>query len=220
MMTSGGTIHYRLMTADDVGNVPILHQGSPQEVLERIRTCGASAMLAYEGEQHVGQLQFRPYVPGTRSPDSLNDPLYWADFGDHVPQLPERTMALFCYHVGQLDDTDVRDPRYFGRGIGTRLLDETLAWMGKTGWDAVVAKAVPPFGALLRFMGGVPAAVYTARGFDCAKRYRDPDLRLWLDETLDGQHGEELQAEIRSLADAGTHLDEAAEVGVCCRLLS
>ncbi len=218
-MNTQTNIDYRLMAADDVGNVPILHQGSPEEVRERIRTCESSAMLAFEAAQHVGQLQFRLYEPGTRSPDSLMDPLYWMDFGDHAPPLPERTLALFCYHVGQLEDNDDRDARYFGRGIGIRLLDEVLAWAAKTGWEAVVAKGLPPFRPLITFMGGMPAEVYRSRSFDCSHSYHDPELRQWLDDMLNGQHGAEMQAEIRSLVDAGTHLDEAAEVAVCYRRL-
>ena len=53
-------IHYRLMTAADVGRVLILHQGTVAEVLERITAIGSSAMLAFDGDKHVGQLQFRP----------------------------------------------------------------------------------------------------------------------------------------------------------------
>ena len=85
-------------------------------------------MLVYDGPMHVGQLQFRPYIPDTMSPDGLHDPLYWMDFSGNAPPLPDRTLALFCYHVGQRDNTSSRDSRYFGRGIGVRLLEKTLEW--------------------------------------------------------------------------------------------
>ena len=131
--------NYRLLTEDDIAHVPLQHQGSPEKVLERVKTCGSSAMLAFEGTSHVGQLQFRPYIPDTKSPNSLLDPLYWMDFQGHAPPLPDRTLALFCYHVGQLDDTDARDPRYFGRGIGTQLLDHSISWSTNSGFNAIVA---------------------------------------------------------------------------------
>jgi hypothetical protein len=62
---------FRLLTAADVGVVPIGHQGDPDEVLQRIADLGSSAMLAFDGDQHVGQLQFRRYEPNIRSPKSL-----------------------------------------------------------------------------------------------------------------------------------------------------
>ena len=57
-------------------------------------------MLVFEGERHVGQLQFRPYVSNTVSPNGLHHPLYWMDFQGRAPDMPERTLALFCFHVG------------------------------------------------------------------------------------------------------------------------
>ena len=208
---------FRLLKPDDVRRVPLQHQGTPEEVLERISVCGSSAMLAFEGEAHVGQLQFRPYVPDTRSPKGLHDPLYWMDFQGHAPSLPERTLALFCYHVGQLDDTDARDPRYFGRGIGIKLLDETLAWAQSVGFEAVVAKGLSSLRPVIEYMGGMPTAVYTSRNFLQAAAYRDTELRSCLDEVLHGRYGIALQEALQTLVAAGVNLDEAAMVTVCLR---
>jgi GNAT superfamily N-acetyltransferase len=194
------------MSADDVGRVPIGHQGDPDEVRQRIVELGSSAMLAFDGPRHVGQLQFRLYEPGVRSPRGLHHPLYWADFEGQAPQLPARTLAVFCYHVGQLDDTDARDARYQGQGLGTRLLDELLAWAGRAGFAAVVAKAVPAARAVMTFMGGQPAAVYQARGFEVMASWVDAELRAVVEE--------------RRLAPAGPGLDEAARVGCCVRRLA
>src|SRR5437867_1570048 len=90
-------IVFRPMTAADVGFVPIGHQGERDEVLKRIADLGSSAMLAFDGDRHVGQLQFRRYEPGTGSPNGLWDPLYWADFAGRAPALPARALAVFCY---------------------------------------------------------------------------------------------------------------------------
>ena len=118
-------MHYRLMTMADIGRAPIDCQGTEGEVRTRIADLGASAILAFDGEQHVGQLQFRRYDPSLRSPSGIMDPLYWGDFGHaNAPSLPSRTLNLFCYHVGQLESGDARDPRYHGRGIGIALLKE------------------------------------------------------------------------------------------------
>ena len=52
-------ISFRPLISTDVSVVPLSHQGDPDEVRQRIADLGASAMLAFDGAQHVGQLQFR-----------------------------------------------------------------------------------------------------------------------------------------------------------------
>ncbi len=206
MSKEADTISFRPMTAADVGSVPIGHQGEADEVRQRIADLGSSAMLAFDGEQHVGQLQFRRYEPGTRSPDGLWDPLYWADFEERDLALPERTLAVFCYHVGQLDDTEDRDPRYHGRGIGLRLLDHFLDWATQAGFEAVVAKAVPAPRPIMAFMGGQPAKAYQGRGFEVVAGWVDAELKA-------------VSAE-KGLIPEGISPDEAARVSCVVRRLS
>jgi GNAT superfamily N-acetyltransferase len=201
-----GSINLRAMVASDVGRLPIGCQGEPAEVRQRIAELGASAILAFDGAQHVGQLQFRAYRPEVRSPKGIHHPLYWADFEGRAPELPERTLAVCCYHVGQLDDTDARDARYQGQGLGARLLDRLLDWAALNGFAAVVAKALPAERAVMAFMGGQPAAIYEARGFSVAASWIDPALRALVVE--------------RQLAPAGLDLDEAARVACCVRMLA
>ena len=200
-----GPIEIRPMTADDLGRVPIGHQGDLDEVRHRIAELGSSAILAFDGTQHVGQLQFRRYEPGLRSPRGINHPLYWGDFGDRAPALPVRTLAVFCYHVGQLDDTDARDARYQGRGLGARLLDELVAWARRENFAAVVAKAVSPERGVMTFMGAQSVAIYRSRGFAVEASWVDPELRALVEK--------------RQLAPAGHDLDEAARVACCVRRL-
>jgi len=172
-------------------------------------------MLAYEGETHVGQLQFRPYAAGTVSPNGLHHPLYWMDFTNHAPQLPERTLALFCYHVGQLDNTAARDPRYFGRGLGTRLLDEVLSWAASAGFEAVVAKGCPNFWPVIRFMGGMPAEVYQSRGFAVVAAYQDLELHNAVEDMIENPAGDDLRKLLQ-----GRELDDAAQISICVKRLS
>ena len=164
------------MAASDVGSVPIACQGDAGQVFARITDLGSSAVLAFDGDQHVGQLQFRRYGAGTRSPNGVWDPRWWMDFDDHAPELPLRTLCVFCYHVGQLDDKAERDERYQGRGIGARLLDCFLDWARAETFDAVIAKATPSHRPVMRFLGGLPAAAYQARGFETVSRWVDADL--------------------------------------------
>ena len=170
-------IRYRMMTSEDVGTVPIGCQGSRDAIEARIQDLGSCAVLAFDGDQHVAQLQFRRYQADLRSPDGLWDPLYWGDFGVQAPDLPANTLSIFCYHVGQLEDTEQRDSRYQGRGIGLDLLDQLLAWALPSGFEAIVAKATPPPRAVMSFMGGQPADAYRERGFELITSWVDTQLR-------------------------------------------
>ena len=154
------TLTYRPMVLSDLDAVPVGCQGSRAAIMERIGDLGAAAMLAFDGEQHVAQLQFRRYDQDLRSPDGLWDPLYWGDFGEHAPVLPSNTLSVFCYHVGQLDDTKARDAKYQGQGIGLALLDHFLRWASTAGFASVTAKCTPSPRAVMFFMGGQPAEAY------------------------------------------------------------
>ncbi|MEZ5233472.1 MAG: GNAT family N-acetyltransferase [Acidimicrobiales bacterium] len=216
-MIDAAGLTYRPMIASDLGQVPIGHQGDEAEVAARIADLGASAILCFDGAQHVGQLQFRRYQPSTVSPDGLLHPLYWADFNGFEPFPPAAAdrsgnsgdpgdetpvLAVFCYHVGQLDDTDVRDERYQGKGVGAALLDSFLTWADTRG-ATVVAKYGPPHRAVLGYLGAQPLAVYEARGFRPVASWVDTELRA------------------KVLADAlvpeGVTADDAATVGCCVR---
>lgn len=209
---------YRMMTTSDVEAVPIDCQGTSDEVRARIDDLGSSAVLVFDGDQHVGQLGFRRYEPGVRSPSGVMDPLYWGDLADAPAlELPRSTLNVFCYHVGQLEVGAARDARYQRRGIGLRLLDELLGWAEGAGFDAIVAKAVPPYRPIAVFMGGHPAAAYADRGFDVVAQWPDDDLRAALDRMLRGDFGDETRAAIRSLVDQHFDLDAASEVAMCVR---
>ena len=197
------TITFRPMTSEDVGTVPIGHQGDEQEVRARIQDLGSSAILAFDATQHVGQLQFRRYAADTRSPKGLWDPLYWGEFSNEAPALPDRTLSIYCYHVGQLDDTDDRDARYQGRGIGLRLLDSFLEWAKQAGFEAVTAKATPVPRAVMAFMGGQPPKAYLARGFEVLSSVVDTELRDLVKD--------------RQLVPADADLDSAARISYCVK---
>jgi GNAT superfamily N-acetyltransferase len=178
LVTAFERILYRPMLESDVGSVPIACQGTPDRVRDRIAHLGSSAVLAFDQGQHVGQLQFRRYEAGTRSPNGVWDPLYWTDFDDHAPDLPPSTLCLGCYHVGQLHNGADRDERYQGRGVGARLLDSFLDWARAGNFEALIAKATPPYRPVMGFLGGLPTAAYETRGFETVTRWVDTDLAL------------------------------------------
>ena len=199
-------IQYRAMTAADIGRVPLDCHGGREALADRLADLGSAAILAFDGEQHVGQLQFRRHDPKLRSPAGIESPDYWGDFGDIHVDLPERTVGLFCYHVGQLNEGFDRDTRYQGRGIGSGLLDHFLVWAKSHGVEAVVAKSVPSRRDVMAFMGGQPSGVYTARGFEQIATWRDAQLR------------EVLLA--RRMIDVEADADALATVGMCVRRFS
>lgn len=206
-------ICYRPLALADLDTVPLQCQGELEEIQERLAASGSSAMLAFDDGVCVGQLQFRPYLAGTRSPNGLHHPLYWMEYPARTPPVQEPALALFCYHVGQLaGDPERRDPRYLGRGIGQALLRETLAWAPEHGITAVVAKGLAPCWPLVQYMGGMPWPVYEEHGFSNLHRYHDAALRIVLDELLAGRYGADRAAELQRLVDAGADLDALAEV--------
>lgn len=205
MSLAENQINYRPMTANDIGKVPIGHQGTPDEVRHRISRLGSSAILAFDAEKHVGQLQFRHYDSGVRSPRGLWDPLYWGDFGEHAPRLPSRTLSVYCYHVGQLEDNDERDASYQGRGIGLQLLDLLLFWAEEQGFEAIVAKATPTPRSVMGFMGGQAPRTYVDRGFNVFATVVDSELKQI--------------ARDRKLVGPGANLEDAARISYCVKSL-
>ena len=198
-----GDIQYRMMTLEDVSAVPIGCQGNRDAIEDRIQDLGSCAVLAFDGAQHVAQMQFRRYQVDLRSPDGLWDPLYWGDFGEAAPSLPNNSLSIFCYHVGQLEDTDKRDSRYQGQGIGLELLDQLLAWAPDCGFEAVIAKATPIPRAVMSFMGGQPASAYSERGFELVTSWVDAQLREVIRE--------------KALVAPDADHDEAARISCCVR---
>ena len=199
-------ITYRMMNADDVGRVPLGCQGGVEMTRARIDDVGSAAVLAFDGEQHVAQLQFRRYDHALRSPDGLWDPLYWGDFGDDAPRLPQATLAVFCYHVGQLEDSDARDARYQGRGIGLAMLDFLIDWAVANDFEYLVAKCTPPDRKVMGFMGGQAEAAYVERGFD--------PVASWVDTQLDEVIKE------KNLVSPDADAAVFARVGCCVRKLN
>lgn len=198
-------ISYRPMVASDVGRVPVDCHGSHAELLARIKDLGAAATLAFDGGQHVGQLQFRRYKPELRSATGIWHPDYWGDFGERAPQLPARSLNIFCYHVGQLTAGEDRSPAYQGKGIGLALLDAFIEWAAAAGFSAIAAKFTPEDRPVMGFMGGQPATAYVERGFEVGAS--------WVDHQLDEAIRE------KGIVSSDADPEVVARVGICVRRL-
>jgi GNAT superfamily N-acetyltransferase len=169
-------MHYRAMVASDIDSVPTSCMGEPDEIAARIAELGSCAILGFDADTHVAQLQFRRYEANVRSPAGAWHPLYWMDFGNHAPLMPDRTICIGCYHVGQLQSGEERDRRYQGRGIGRALLETLLDWVPRNDVPALIAKATPAVRTVSSFLGGMPAHTYESVGFTTTARWTDTDL--------------------------------------------
>ncbi len=196
-------IQFRPMGQQDLEQVPLDCHGSSADLADRLESLGSAAILAFDGDQHVGQLQFRRHDPLLRSAAGVFSPDYWGDFGGRAPPLPERTLAIYCYHVGQLAPGKDRDPRYLGRGLGAALLDHLIDWADANGFAAIVAKAMPAGPGVMQFMGGQPEPVYAARGFVRVDGWTDHDMHAALVD--------------RDLVARDSDPDKVAAVGLCVR---
>jgi len=83
------------------------------------------------------------------------------------------------------------------------LLDTLIGWARASGFAAVVAKCVPPHRPVMAFMGGQPASVYAARGFELVAAWEDPQLHEALLE--------------RGLVGTEDDPRSVAQVGMCVR---
>lgn len=196
-------VRYRPMNKEDIGRVPVGCQGSEMDLLRRFDDLDSCAILGFNGDQHVAQLQFRRFDSNIISPNGLWDPLYWGEFGEFAPILPRNSLSVFCYHVGQLEDSDARDLRYQGRGIGLALLDYLLQWAGENEFAAIAAKFTPADRKIMSFMGGQPLESYLDRGFKLCSQWVDRQLAEVIQE--------------KDLLSEGSNLSDAATVGCCVR---
>ena len=141
------------------------------------------------------------------------------DFEDQAPKMPDRSLSLFCFHVGQLDNTDRRDPRYMGRGIGTRLLDETIAWAEKAGFSAIIAKGLSSLWPIPQVMGGMPTELYLRRQFKIATSYYDQQLLEWIPGMFNKTGEDERQKAINIKENIGANYKDGARIDICVRAL-
>jgi len=193
------------MKKEDIGHVPVSCQGSEIDLLRRFDDLDSCAILGFDGDQHVAQLQFRRFDSKIVSPNGLWDSLYWGEFGESVPILPHNSLSVFCYHVGQLEDSDARDPRYQGRGIGLSLLDYLIQWARENEFAAIAAKFTPADRKIMSFMGGQPLESYLEREFKLCSQWFDRQLADVIQE--------------KDLISKETSLPDAATVGCCVRYL-
>lgn len=135
-------------------------------------------MLAFVGQQYVGQLYLQEYDPEFSEPGGWIGHRPWANFRVAEPLgLGGRLLTLGCYHVGWMPDNS-RDRSLQGRGIGTALLEAVISWYrAQNVIDGLMSWAlVPGCKGLLQWAGQMPYTVYQKHGFQEIKQVNDPRL--------------------------------------------
>lgn len=176
----------RPVEPEELASIPLRCWPEDQETLERLfASQGTIGMAAWKGDRCVGQLHcYRADLPDGKNEDwpGLTD---WWSQSDVARKgsLTASGPAWFhvCCHAGRTLETaseKVRpenrakgirvgtDPRYFGRGIGTALCEESVLWAREHDYVAVLAPGAPD--GLFKFAiwsGHLPWTTYAKLGF-------------------------------------------------------
>lgn len=117
-------------------------------------------------------------------------------------------LGLDCFHVGRLIENGpdgTPDPKYLGRGIGTRLLDAAVSFARENRYAAVLgAGGADRVRSYNHWAGTLPTKVFLRRGFSCTKR--TPFL-------LDGDRHIDCPPEIYDeISESGIEQDQTTQV--------
>lgn len=110
-----------------------------------------------------------------------------------------------CFHVGILPNTWQANPAYFHRGIGTALLEASVAWAHRHAYAAVIAhggsKIISAYNTM---MGCMPWTSYAKLGFE-TKAFEEDALKLpwWVDTK-----GEEIKNQVERALEQGHKLED------------
>lgn len=125
--------------------------------------------------------------------------------------------CLACFHVGRTLESvagdDEPEPRYMGRGIGTRMLMAALEWAMGGDYGAVIAPGAPPaIPAYAEWAGHMPRSLYEKLGFRSVAT--EPDVAGW----VTGDAPPEVTYQVRSHVERGGKLRDLRECLMAKRL--
>jgi GNAT superfamily N-acetyltransferase len=110
-----------------------------------------------------------------------------------------------CFHVGILPNTWQANPDYFRRGIGTALLEASVAWARDHDYAGIIAHGGPSIvPAYNLMMGCLPWTSYAKLGFETAAYEEDAEKLPWWVETK----GEEIKAQVDRILAEGRELTD------------
>ncbi|MGI6377157.1 MAG: hypothetical protein ACOX3S_14335 [Anaerolineae bacterium] len=184
----GTRIEVRPASIDQIHLIPWRCWGDDVEVLNKLFAAQETiGMAAWEGDRCVGVLHtFRIELPTT--PDRLPDERLQYVMGAGFEGV---AWCHACFHVGRTVDTyaaelathdrartifDGTDQRYFSRGIGTALLQESVRWARTHGYEGIIGPGAPS--GLFNFCvwaGALPYTTYARLGFEAVRPPQEGD---------------------------------------------
>ena len=136
-------------------------------------------------------------------------PLGWPLLAAREKELkfPGPVWGQACFHVGILPNTWQANPDYFRRGIGTALLEASVAWARNHKYAGIIAhggsRIISAYNVM---MGCLPWTSYEKLGFE-TKAFEEDGLRLpWWVETK----GETIKAQVDQALSRGREITDVA----------
>ena len=136
-----------------------------REMIQRYGTC---ALLAWEGQNIVGQIRFYPMTIARLIMDSQTDPSPLLDCAAACdPQDDEGTLWVQCV-MTSAPYRDGNDAKKLGarRGVGLNLAQALVSWAGDHGWRRIVKVAHCDLDWFYGIQGGGGRAFWEKAGFE------------------------------------------------------
>lgn len=183
----GYPINVHPIGRDELGKVLLRCLPDGYRIETMFKTQGTIGMGAWDGDRCVAQLHcYRLTLPHGSADvwPAWSRPSYIDDVLNGSLGIAGPVWRHACFHVGRsvesFSRSDAPDSRYFGRGIGTALCQESIRWAREHNYQAVIAPGTPD--RLFEFSawaGGLPWATYQKLGFSDAALDVGDDLPGW-----------------------------------------
>jgi GNAT superfamily N-acetyltransferase len=179
---------------------------------------------AWEGDACVGQLHCYSVTlpqwddgnfPGYGRERLVSWPLGWPLLAakEKGLEFDKPVWGHACFHVGlTLDAPHDADPKYFGRGIGTAMLQASVKWAREHDYAGIIAHGGTKVAPIYNVgMGCLPWTTYASMGFECVAMEEDGKK---LPEWTKNEDYPKTMAQVREAIAAGRGYDE-----LCARLM-
>jgi GNAT superfamily N-acetyltransferase len=207
----------KLIVADDLDDVSGMcweNRETQLRILEKQEILGIGAWD--EKDVCVGQLHcYEVTVPGWDDsvfPDYARNRLEDWPLGWPLLAAKEKELEFdgpvwghACFHVGVLPDTWHAEPEYFERGIGTAMLEASVAWARDHDYAAIIAHGGPKIiPAYNNMMGCMPWTSYAKLGFETKAFEEDAERLPWWIESK----GDEIKSQVDRALEEGHELED------------
>lgn len=157
-------------------NLPLL--------VKLIRTYGACAVIARDGNRIIGQLRFYPKAVWKMAgagelclqqdhPAGPADDFAAIDFP--IPsQIDDKTLLIHCLMTGSPQQ---KENPYQRKGIGARMVKTLIQWAKANGWEHIEANSFEDIPIIYEITGNAGHSFWEKLGFSMVDRYPHPYLK-------------------------------------------